>query len=453
MTTYEVDVVVVGLGPGGEQAAQTMAEAGLDVVGVEMDLVGGECPFYGCTPTKLMVRAATALAEARRVDQLAGRVTVEPDWEPVARRITDEVTKAWTDDDNVSRLTEAGVRIVRGRGVLDGPRRVVVGDDVYVARRGVIANPGTAPQRLPIDGLAQAGSWDNRDVVRLTELPSSVVVVGGGPNGCEVAQVFARFGVRTTLLEAADRLLGQEEPEASEVLAAAFREDGMDVRTGVEIRRVDRDADGVRVTLADGEVRAQEIVVVAGRSVNLDGLGLETAGARVCDGVVHTDERARAADGLWVIGDVTGEGAFTHISLYQADLAVADVLTPGEGPTADYRAVSRVTYTEPEVGSVGLTEAQAREQGLDVRTASHRVGDGGRGWLHGPGGDGVIKLVAVGDVLVGATSVGPWHGEVLSMLTLAVHARIPLGTLAGMHYAFPAFHRDVMIPVQELVGG
>lgn len=450
MTQVEVDVVVVGLGPGGERAAAALARAGLEVVGVEMHLVGGECPYYGCIPTKAMVRASNALAEARRAGSLAGEVDVRADWSVVAPRVA-EAARNWDDARPTAALEDAGVRVVRGRGRLDGPGRVLVGEDIFLARRGVILDPGTAPADLSIPGLRETKPLTNRDIVRLSDAPASLIVIGGGPIGCELAEVFARFGTAVTVLEVGPRLLSREEPEASAVIAEVFAREGIDVRAAVRIDHVDRVADGVTVTLADGVVHAREILVAAGRSPNLDGLGLDTVGAAVAHGTVAVDDRMRAADGVWVLGDVVGHGAFTHVSVYQADIAVADLLTPDSGPTAEYHAVGRVTFTDPEVGSVGLTEQQAREQGLDVRVATVSVPASTRGWLHGPGGDGVIKLVAADEVLVGATAVGPMGGEVLSMLTLAVHTRIPLTTLAGMHYAFPTFHRDVLFAVQQLL--
>src|SRR5688572_28177800 len=213
MATNDVDVVVLGLGPGGEYAAQKLADAGLDVVGVERDLVGGECPFYGCIPSKMMIRAADALAEARRVGALAGTAEVTPDWGAVATRIDKQATNHWRDDSHVQRLEEAGVRIVRGEGRLAGTGTVRVGEDDYVASRGVVLNVGTSPARLPIDGLAETPYWTNREIVKVAELPASLVVIGGGPIGCELAQVFARFGSQVTVLEMADRLLAEEEPE------------------------------------------------------------------------------------------------------------------------------------------------------------------------------------------------------------------------------------------------
>ena len=451
MTTHEVDVVVLGLGPGGEHVAQKLAEAGLEVVGVERDLVGGECPFYGCIPSKMMIRAADLLAESRRAASLSGQVEVRPDWTLVAERIDKQATNHWDDESHVRRLEAAGVRIVRGHGRLAGPGRVTVGQDTYVAARGVVLNSGTAPATLPIDGLEGTPYWTNREVVRLTELPESMAVIGGGPIGAELTQAFSRFGVRMTLIEALDRILGPEEPEAAAVVARAFDDGGIEVVTGAKIARVEHDGH-FRIHLADRVIEADQLLVAAGRRPHLSDIGLETVGLDPAAKTLEADERMRAGERLWAVGDITGKGAFTHVSMYQGAVVVRDVLGE-DGPWADYRAVSRVTFTDPEVGSVGLSEQQAREQGLSVVTGHADLPESSRGWIHQRGNKGIIKLVADADrgILVGATSVGPSGGEVLGLLAAAVHAEIPVATLRGMHFAYPTFHRAIETALADLV--
>ena len=445
------DVIVLGLGPGGEYAAQKLAEAGLSVVGVERDLVGGECPFYGCIPSKMMLRAADLVAEVGHADELAGPASLTPDWSLVSARIRKQATNDWNDESHVTRLSDAGVRIVRGEGRLAGPGRVRVGDDEYVAARGVVLNTGTTPAKLPIDGLEATPYWTNREVMRAGELPGSLIVIGGGPIGCELAQVFSRFGSDVTVLEVADRIMAVEEPETSSLIAGIFADEGITVRAGVKIDRVDH-VDGSFVVRVDGvDVRADQLLVAAGRSNNIRDIGLETVGLDPAARSVETDERMRAAERLWAVGDITGHGAFTHVSMYQGEVAVADILG-SRSVEADYRAVARVTFTDPEVGSVGLTEAQARERGLSVRVGHAQLPESTRGWIHQVGNDGLIKLVADASrgVLVGATAAGPAGGEILGLLALAVHAEVPVATISRMHFAYPTFHRAIASALEEL---
>ncbi|HET9828594.1 MAG TPA: NAD(P)/FAD-dependent oxidoreductase, partial [Nocardioidaceae bacterium] len=374
----DVDVVVVGLGPGGEAVATQLAHAGLKVVAVDRRLVGGECPYYGCIPSKMMIRGADVLAEGRRIPGLAGTSTVTSDWAPVHERIRDEATDDWNDKVAVDRLESAGVAFVRGAARLAGPRSVEVDGTTYDAGTGVVLNTGTEPGAPPIEGLADTPYWNNRDACRLAELPGSLVVIGGGAIGVEMSQAFARFGVHVTVLEGADRILALEEPESSALLAEVFAREGIEVHTGVRIASVSH-AHGQFSVQVDGRtVQAEQLLVAAGRRPALAELGLDTVGLDPRARAVEVDARMRAADGLWAIGDITGKGAFTHVSMYQGGVVVNDLLGR-DGPWADYRAVSRVTFTAPEVASVGMGEKAAREAGLDVRVATGDLGS--RGWM------------------------------------------------------------------------
>lgn len=456
MTTDQVDVVVIGQGPGGEAVATGLAKAGLAVTAIEARLVGGECPYYACIPTKMMIRAADALAEARRVRELAGSAQVQPDWGPVAARIRREATDTWDDTVAVDRLESNGVGFIRGRATITAPGEVTVstsdGERTLTASKGIVLNPGTEPAVPPIDGLAETPYWTNREAVAVEVVPESLIVLGAGPVGCEFAQVFSRFGAKVTVVEALPRMLSLDEPEAGELLEQCFTAENISVRTGVSAASVGHDAGGFTVKLAGGDtVTAERLLVAAGRRTDLVALGVGAVG--LDDGAkgIEVDDRMRAAPGVWAIGDVTGKGAFTHMSMYQAAIAVADILGQ-DHPAADYRAVPGVTFTDPEIGSVGLTEADARDRGLSVRTGMARIPSSARGWIHAVGNEGLIKLVEDADrgVLVGATSAGPSGGEVLGVLTLAVHAEVPTERLRQMIYAYPTFHRAVEDALRDL---
>jgi pyruvate/2-oxoglutarate dehydrogenase complex dihydrolipoamide dehydrogenase (E3) component len=448
----DVDVVVIGMGPGGEWAANTLAETGLVVAGVEARLVGGECPYWGCVPSKMMIRAADLLMEGHRVNGMSGTARVDPDWAPVARRIRDDATDDWNDKAAVDRFTGKGGILVRGHGRISGPGEVTVtpsGPDsqkqVLRARRGIVINTGTAPAVPPIPGLAGTPFWTNREAIETERVPASMVVLGGGSVGVELGQVFARFGSRVTVIEGAGRLLPLEEPEAGDLLAEVFGREGIGVHVGKHATGVGHNGGRFTVTVDGGEELTGEALLVAtGRRTDLAGIGVGAVGIDETLRAIPVDDHLRAAPGVWALGDITGKGAFTHMSMYQAGIVVADILGEAGFP-AQYHAVPRVTFTDPEVGAVGLTEAQAREQGLSVRVGTYPVPKSTRGWIHKAGNDGFIKLVedAGTGVLVGATSAGPVGGEVLGALVVAVHARVPVQSMRQMIYAYPTFHRAI----------
>ncbi len=357
------DVIVLGMGPGGEDLAERLADAGLDVVGIDDRLLGGECPYWGCVPSKMMIRAANLLTEGRRISGMAGTSTVVADWAPVATRIRDEATDDWDDRAAVERFEGKGGRFVRGHGRLDGPKRVLVGDRGITARRGIVVNTGTAPFVPPITGLAGTPYWTNREAIEADVLPASLVILGGGAIGIELGQVFARFGSRVTVVEGTDRLLPPEEPEAGALMARILESEGITVRTSARATGVSHDGSVFEVTLeGGGPVTGERLLVATGRHVDLAGIGAESIGVAVDGRALPVDDHMRVCDGVWAIGDITGKGAFTHMSMYQADIVVRQFLDQPVTP-ADYRAVPRVTFTDPEVGSVGLSEAAARCRG------------------------------------------------------------------------------------------
>jgi pyruvate/2-oxoglutarate dehydrogenase complex dihydrolipoamide dehydrogenase (E3) component len=441
----QVDVVVIGLGVGGEEAAGRLAEAGLNVVGLDPRLVGGECPYWGCIPSKMMIRSANLIAETRRVNGMAGTATVQPDWAPVAKRIRDEATDDWNDQVAVDRLVKKGVTFLRERGTITGPGRVRAGDREFEASRGIIVATGTVPVIPPIEGLAGTPYWTNHEAIEADTLPASIVVLGGGAIGVELTQVFARFGVDVTVVEAADRILALEEPESGELAQRVLERDGVTFRTGVKATKIQHGG-GFTVSLDDGsEAKGEKLLVATGRRADLKSLGLDTVGIDPNARAIEVDEHVRATEGVWAVGDVTGKGAFTHTAMYQANVAVFDILGAEGAPVASYHAMPRVTFTDPEIGVVGQTEKEAREAGLDVKTGIAQIPASARGWIHKAGNDGFIKLVVDNErgVLVGATSAGPTGGEVLSALAVAVHAAVPVHSLQQMIYAYPTFHRAI----------
>jgi pyruvate/2-oxoglutarate dehydrogenase complex dihydrolipoamide dehydrogenase (E3) component len=439
----EADIIILGVGTCGEDLSLRLLAAGVEVIGIETNLIGGECPYWACIPSKVMVQAAKAVWTARRASLMTGVSGVKPNWAPVADRLR-WITGGWNDAVAVERYHRRGGTMIKGRGRLTSPRTVAVGDFTYTARRGIVIATGSKPYIPPIAGIHNNDFWTTHEVMTIDTLPESMIILGGGNAGCELGQVLTRFGVEMTIIQSRDRLMIREEPEVSETLEAAFRDEGIDVRTRARAERIERRGGSIAVALSGGaEIKGERLLVATGRVVDLNGLGLESVGLDPMARKIEVDDRMRAADGIWAMGDVTDKSLQTHVAEYQSAIIAAQIMGQ-DHPPARYDAVPRGIFTDPEVGSVGMTEAQASEAGLDTAIALKRLPLTFRGLIDGVD-RGFIKLVAdrSSGVLVGATVVGPRGTDMLGMLNLAVHARVPISELKTMIYAFPSYYGTI----------
>ena len=363
MSVETVDVIVLGMGVAGETVAGTVAEAGRHVVGIDERLVGGECAYFGCIPTKIIVRGANLLAEVRRARVTADRFEVRSDWERAHERVR-SATADWDDTIAVRRFEDKGGRFVRGVGRFTAPDIVEVNGDSFRATRGVVIASGTSPAVPDIPGIEDVPFWTNRDAVATESLPESIAVLGAGSVGVEFAQAWRRFGTSVTLIEKGDRPLAHEEPEASALIAEVLRSEGIDLRTGTTIEHVRGDDDHAVLRTSDGEIRAQQLMVAAGRSTNLAELAVARAGLDEDAAAVEVDEWLRAAPGVWAVGDVTGKGAFTHVATYQANIAAADILERPAEPAVSRRAARDLHRSRSRRGRYdGAASDRSRAQG------------------------------------------------------------------------------------------
>ena len=461
----EFDVIVVGGGSAGENVAGRCHASGATVVVVESELVGGECSYWACMPSKVLLRPGEVLAEARRVPGASAAVTGSIDVDAVLAR-RDDITSHWDDEPQVQWLEGAGATLVRGHGRLVGEKRVDVTlpeGDVHrlAARRAVVLATGSKAVIPPIDGLRDIRVWDSRDATSAEHVPERLVVLGGGVVGVEQAQTWKRLGAReVTVISTSERLVPKLEPFAGEELHAAFAADGIDVILGTSAVRAERaTADApVTLTLDDGRaVSGDELLIAVGRRPGTVDLGVETVGLEPGE-VVEVDDQMRAtgvAGGwLYAVGDLNGRALLTHMGKYQARI-VADVIMKGSSITAwaDRKAVPSVVFTDPQLACVGLTERAARAQGVEVRVLRYGTGDTSGAAVHGQGITGTCQLV-VDDarrVVVGATFTGPGVGEMLHAATIAVVSEVPLDVLWHAVPSFPTMN-EVWLRLLEAYG-
>jgi pyruvate/2-oxoglutarate dehydrogenase complex dihydrolipoamide dehydrogenase (E3) component len=448
----EFDVVCLGGGVAGEAIAGGLEKSGLTLAVVERELVGGECPYWGCIPSKTLLRSGETLEEAGRARTLAAsRVEWELDFPKVSKRVY-WMARDLDDTRPAAAMEATGAKLIRGVGKLLDSRTVEVGGERLVAKQAVVvANGGTAAIP-PIPGLDTVEFWTNRQATLPRELPSSLVILGGGAIGVELGQAFARFGSRVTVVEAGPRFLGAEEPEAGTALRPHLEADGITVLVGDACVGIEKKNGGVRLNLKSGTVvEADRLLVATGRKPNSDAWA-DAGLPRTDRGWLKVDPSTlEASAGIYGAGDITGLGGFTHLAYYHGQVVARRLR--GEDARADHTAVPRVTFTDPEVASVGVSEAAARERGVDVVTASTDPGDAARGYIHDFHG-GTLKLVGDRDrgVLIGATLVTPRAGEILGELVLAVKAGTPVRMLADVIHPFPAFNRVLGGVIQDLAG-
>jgi dihydrolipoamide dehydrogenase len=390
---------------------------------------------WACIPSKTLLRPGEVRSQCARAP---GTSSPEIRWGDVAQ-YRDFMIRNLDDEEEIGSYEEQGIQVFKGSASLRGHGKVDVGAHSLEAE-GIVIATGSEARVPPIDGLAEAGFWTNREATTFVQVPETVVVLGGGPVGVELAQLMRRFGADVDLLEESDRLVAREDARVSELLTDGLGQDGIGVHVGTKVSSVSIDGEHRIAHFADGQVKAQQLIVATGRAPRLRGLGLESVGIEPTDSGIEVDERCRAAEGIWAIGDVTGEMPFTHVSKYQGRIAFADII--GEPARADYRAIPRVVFSDPEVAAVGTSEDEARRAGIDVRAVRLALRESiARPWTYETDPRGELAVIAdpARQVMIGAWAVGPMASEWIHLAALAIKAEIPLAVLKDTVPQFPTY--------------